>query len=229
MRSCKAFQMPFPPALLCASLQSTAFACPTSSLERGSLQKDMWKALKNPKIPLRVQGKDANNIHPCRKIFEKLKKTPKKLSEYKEKMGTAFTSWRNTISPSYLALRSELETEGVVHWAYSASSTAWLTQTGESSPAKRVTWGSGWNWKDKRWENHCSSKKWLSGQHFLENVQRIKKSNFVNVQLRQNTAVKVLLSGRLFLALPVSWKIQRTLFDKTEHFSQRGWIMASMT
>lgn len=46
-----------------------------------------------------------------------------------------------------------------------------------------------------------------------------KKSNFVDVQLRQNTAAKVLLLGRLFLALPVSWKILRAPFDKIECFS----------
>lgn len=167
-------------------------------------------------------------IH-CRKIFKKLINFQKKPSEYKKKMGTAFTSWRNKISPSYLALRSELETEAIVHWVYSASSTTWLTQTEELSPAKRVTWVSGWNWEDKRWENHTTSKKWLSGQHFLEHVHGIKKSNFVHVQLRQNTAVKVLLLGRLFFPLPVSWKIQRTLFDETNSFSQNSLIMASMT
>lgn len=143
-------------------------------------------------------------------------------------MGTAFISWRNTISPSYLALRLELETEAVVPWVYSASSTAWLTQTGDTLPAERVTQVSGWNWEDERRENHSPSKKWLSGQHFLEHVQGIKKSNFVNVQLRQNTAVKVLLLGRLFFALPVSWKIQRTHFDKIECFSPNSLIMASM-
>lgn len=162
------------------------------------------------------------------RYLQSLKITPKTPSEYKEKMGTASTSWRNTISPSYLALRSELETEAVVHRLfnifYNLADTIRRVIT-----CKERDLGLWVELEGQEMGKPEPFQEMAFRTVFPEACPENKKPpNFVNVQLRQSTAVKVLLLGRLFLALPVSWKIQRTHIDKMEHFSQNSLIMASM-